>query len=428
MNYTESIDYIHSTLRFGSRLGLERMREFLKRLSDPQERLRFVHVAGTNGKGSTTAMITSILMAAGYKTGMYISPYVEEFRERIQINREMIPEDELAVRMTRIKAVIDGMIGDGISSPSEFEIITALALDFFADMGCDAAVLEVGLGGRLDATNIIERPEVSVICPISFDHMQYLGDTIAKIAFEKCGIIKKRCPVVSSYGQFSDAATVIRDVCLERNSKLYLPESSKLQGVLSDVFGCSFKYDGLDIRVNMGGRHQIQNSLTAITAARLLSENGWNITDSDIEEGIAATRFGGRLEVVTSSPLTIIDGAHNPDGINKLCGYIDNMLHGRKVIVVMGMLADKDCITCFPKIARRAAYMVTTRPDSPRALASETAAAYVKGICPCVSEPDVKKAVAIAVLRARPDDVIIACGSLYMIGEAKTALLENLSS
>jgi dihydrofolate synthase/folylpolyglutamate synthase len=359
---------------------------------------------------------------------MYISPFVEEFRERIQVNREMISEEELAIRMTRIKEVIDGMIEEGLNSPTEFEIITALALDYFAAMNCDVAVLEVGLGGRLDATNVIERPEVSIICPISFDHMQYLGDTIAKIAFEKCGIIKKGCPVVSAYGQFSDALEVIQGVSGERDSELHLPNPSKLTGVFSDVSGCSYRYDGLDIRVNMGGRHQIQNSLTAITAARVLARNGWKITGKDIEDGIAATRFGGRLEIVTTSPLTIIDGAHNPDGINKLCGYIDNMLHGKRLVVVMGMLSDKDCATCFPKIARRASFLVATKPDSPRALPPEKAAELIKGICPCAAEENVTKAVEIELKHLRPDDVLIACGSLYMIGEAKAALLKKLSS
>ena len=428
MNYEEAVEYIHATLKFGSKPGLARIGEFVKRLGDPHKKMKYVHVAGTNGKGSTTAMISSILIRAGYSAGMYISPFIENFRERIQLGGEMIPEDELALRTTRIKDIIEAMVAEGCDNPTEFTIITGLALDYFAAKGCEVAVLEVGMGGRLDATNIIESPEVSVITSIAYDHMQYLGDTLAKIAYEKCGIIKPGRPVVAAYGQPAEALEVIRATAAERGCELHIPDERAISDIRTDTFGGSYRYDGLDITLNMPGRHQIQNSMNAIAAARILQAEGFKISDEDIVKGISDTQFGGRLEVVAKEPLCLIDGGHNRDGVARLCEYIDRELAGRRLIAIMGMSADKDAKTCMGEVAKRSASMIVTEAVNIRALKADDGLKLVEGITRAEAEPDVEKAVKRAFELAEKDDIILACGSLYMIGDAKAAMIRELST
>jgi dihydrofolate synthase/folylpolyglutamate synthase len=384
MNYQQAIEYINSTARFGDKPGLERVGALLEAMGNPQKRLKFVHVAGTNGKGSTCAMIESILRAAGYKTGLYISPYVEDYRERMQVNRELIPKDELAALYTDVAAICRGdyQLPTGVrlpplqDPPRKFEIETAVAMQYFAGQNCDVVVLEVGMGGRFDATNIIDPPEVAVITSISFDHMQYLGDTIEKITFEKRGIIKPGCAVVEA-SALPPADTVLR----------------------SDLYGSKFIYKSKEYSISLIGAHQIENASVAIEAVNELRLRGWAVTDRCVTEGLASAKWGGRLEIVREQPLCIIDGAHNIDAVTKLCGAIDSFLKGRRLITVMAMKPDKPFEQCAPMLEQRSEHFIKT--DFANVAGAVNRALELAGV----------------------DGVVLACGSLHMIGDAKRVML-----
>jgi len=298
MDYNKALEFIHKTLNFGSKPGLERIRELCERLSNPQDSLKFIHVAGTNGKGSTVTMISCALEDAGYKVGKYTSPYIFDFRERIEINGKMIEKDELA----KITEVVANECAKMDDHPTEFEIVTAIAFVYFKQQNCDYVVLEVGMGGRLDATNIIKNPLVSVITSISLDHIQILGDTEEKIAKEKAGIIKDGMPCVA-YPLNSDSVNaVFEKVCTQTNSKFYLPDLSKLKVKSTVNNKLSFDYKGVRYTPALLGTHQIYNSLTAITALEIL-----NIETEHIQSGIARAVAHGRYEIISQKPRIIID-------------------------------------------------------------------------------------------------------------------------
>ncbi len=427
MTYEQALDYIHSTVRFGSKPGLKRIEGLLDALGNPQEKLRFVHVAGTNGKGSTCAMTAAVLQKAGYKTGLYISPYVEDFRERIQIDREMIPRSRLAELTGHIAGMIERVVASGGWQPTEFEIITALAMLYFSQEGCDLVVLEVGLGGRFDATNIIPPPLVAAIAPISVDHSAYLGDTIEDIAFEKCGIIKPGCVAVTCAGQASDAMRVIEDACRKKNVPLLAPDEGKLSFHDAGLEGSHFAYDGLEVSIGLRGAHQIQNALTALQIVRALRMQGVIIPDKAVRDGLAGTEWNGRFEVVRRSPLCITDGAHNPDAMAVLCAAIDSLLAGKRLVAVMAMMADKDYASCVPMLARRCAALVAVQVDLPRVLAAEKLAETAGQYCAAVyHDADIASGVRRALALADEDSAVLACGSLYMIGEAKRVFMEDM--
>ncbi|MCL2002519.1 MAG: Mur ligase family protein [Oscillospiraceae bacterium] len=371
MNYTQAIDYINSTARFGDKPGLERVRALLEAMGGPHERLKFVHVAGTNGKGSVCAMVESILRAAGYQTGLYISPYVEDYRERMQVNRELIPKDRLAELFTQTAALCEALP----DRPRKFEIETAAALRYFAEERCDIVVLEVGLGGRLDATNVIGAPEAAVITSISYDHMRILGDTLEQIAFEKRGIIKPGCAVVEASA---------------------LPPADRV--LSSDLYGSVFVYKGNEYAVSLMGAHQIENATVAVETAFALRGRGWAVPDAAILDGLRGARWNGRLEIVRDTPLCIIDGAHNADAVVKLCGVIDDLLRGRRLVTVMAMGPDKPFDVCAPMLAQRSEHFIRT--DFANAAAEARRAVSLAG----------------------DDGVVLACGSLHMIGDAKRAM------
>jgi dihydrofolate synthase/folylpolyglutamate synthase len=372
MNYRQAIDYINSTARFGDKPGLERVRELLTKMGDPHEGLKFVHVAGTNGKGSTCAMIESILRDAGYKTGLYISPFVEDYRERMQIDRELIPEDKLARLFTYARE----LCGQMEDRPRKFEIETACAMRYFADEKCDIVVLEVGMGGRLDATNVISAPEAAVITSISFDHMQYLGDTIEKITFEKRGIIKPGCAVVEASGLTPPVLTEL------------------------SLSGSRFTYIDEEYFIPLIGAHQLQNAAAAISAVNALQARDWRIPDGSIRNGLRTVRWNGRMEIVREAPLCMVDGAHNIDSVTKLCETIDSLLKGKKLYTVMAMGADKPVGLCAPMLEERSARFFLTGFDG------------------------VGGAVRQALALAAPEDAVLACGSLYILADAKKVMLE----
>lgn len=421
--YEEALAYIASRERFGSKLGLEPIGRLLDRLGNPQKGMNFIHVAGTNGKGSTTSMIAGALTAAGYQTGMYISPSVEAFSERIQINMAPAAEDRIAEAVFAVKAAADAMEAAGEGTPTEFEIVTSAAFLVYRRYGCDFAVLETGLGGRYDATNIIDPPLVAVITSVSYDHMAVLGDTLEKIAAEKCGIIKSGCPVVTYAEQRPEALQTIQDHCAATGSPLVIPRLDAFSVVSLDLNGTRFRYHGKDYVTPMTGIHFAKNALCAIEALNLLAEAGYAVDGAAIAAGIAGKPMAARMEKIYDAPCVLLDGAHNPDGIEKLCQTIDTVLKGRRIITVMGMLRDKEYDKCIPEIARRSNVFIATTPPSSRALpARETAAfAYGKAALVCIAQRT-DMAFISAMRFAKPGDVVLCCGSLSFLGGCKATL------
>ncbi|SCY69661.1 bifunctional folylpolyglutamate synthase/dihydrofolate synthase [Alkaliphilus peptidifermentans] len=431
MNYHEALEYIHGTYKFGSKLGLENISYLLKLLGDPQKDLKIIHIAGTNGKGSTAAFINEVLKEAGYKVGLYTSPYLETFTERIRINGVNIPEEELAEVTYIVKEKIELMVKEGRNHPTEFEVVTAIAFYYYAKEKIDFLILEVGLGGRLDATNVVEKPLISVITPIGYDHMEYLGDTIEKIAFEKGGIIKDNSLVVT-YPQESGAIGVIEELCTEKNSRLIVVSFDDINIHNSSIEGQEFTITVMDkayknIKIHMVGQHQIYNSATALTVLEALKKHhGIKIDDDSIYRGFLNTRWPGRLEVMKHDPLTIIDGAHNIHGAEALAKTLENQLENFSITLVLGMLKDKDVGGFVDKIVPLVDRVVLTKPDNPRAMEpqqlSEKLVRYNKEV---YVEVEIGKAVDCAFKLTKATEAIVVAGSLYMIGEARKHIREN---
>ncbi|MGI6590805.1 MAG: bifunctional folylpolyglutamate synthase/dihydrofolate synthase [Eggerthellaceae bacterium] len=357
-----------------SRLGLDRMVELMDRLGNPQAALRFVHVAGTNGKGSTCVFTASILQAAGYRTGLFTSPAIMDFTDRIRVDGRIISLDELRDVTLEIREQADAME----DHPTEFELMTAVAFVYFARQGCDICVVEVGMGGRLDSTNIIERSDVCAIAPIALDHMAFLGDTIAAIAREKAGIIKPGAMVVSA-AQERQADTVIRQVAGENNARLQFVRQSDVLGT-SDDFSYYLEPTWGHFQLGMLGSYQPQNAALSLEVIHALRERGWDIPDTAIRKGLASARWPGRFEVVGEAPTFIIDGGHNPQGARALVDSLAQRYPGRTVFFVMGVLADKDYRTMLDILIgyRQTRAIFTVTPPNERALSSSDLAAAVQ--------------------------------------------------
>lgn len=428
MNYQEALDFIHGTCKFGSKLGLENITYLLELLGKPQDRLKVIHIAGTNGKGSTAAYLHSILKEAGYRVGLYTSPYLQSFTERIQINGVDISEARLAELTAIVKDKIEDMVKAGRNHPTEFEVVTALAFLYYAEEEVDYLVLEVGLGGRLDATNVISNPLVSVITPIGFDHMQYLGDTLEKIAFEKAGIIKADGYTVT-HPQTEEVTDVFMEVCEKRNNRLYVNKLDALEIHHSGIDFQSFSAQILgkhyrDIKIQMVGIHQIHNCCTALAAIEVLRrERGLIIDDDSVYRGLLLTRWPGRMEVLMKKPLTIIDGAHNIHGAEALRANIEKLLKGYSITLVIGMLEDKDVDGFLKLVIPAVDKVIATRPDNIRGLSAEKLKERI--ICfekPLFQYDEVSSAVEGAFEITSEDGAILFAGSLYLIGEVRTAL------
>lgn len=428
MNYQEALNYINESHKFGIRLGLDNMRNLLELLGNPQDKLNVIHVAGTNGKGSTCSFMTSILKESGYKVGLYTSPFLETFTERIKINGENIPEEDVARIVTLIKEKIE----QGDIYPTEFEIVTAMAFYYYCEQGVDFVALEVGLGGRYDATNIIKTSDVSVITSISLDHVGILGDTVAKIAYEKGGIIKENGTVMV-YDQSDEAKDVIKDICKEKNAKYIEVKfddiNIKQSDIYSQVYDCSImgkKYKDLEIKLI--GDHQVNNSILALSAIDFLKETkGLKITEEDIRKGLINTKWPGRIEKIMEKPIFIIDGAHNEDGARSLAKAIDKNFNGKKATLLIGMLEDKDIDGVLEILMPYFNKVITTTPDNPRAIDSEKLkdkiSKYVDNI---VSKPSIEEAVEYTLKNSSEDDIVISAGSLYMIGTVRTLVNKML--
>ncbi|MDN5331844.1 MAG: dihydrofolate synthase / folylpolyglutamate synthase [Tepidanaerobacteraceae bacterium] len=433
LSYKEALEYIHGLTKFGIRLGLDRIKKLLEILGNPQEGIKILHVAGTNGKGSTCAMIDSILRAAGYRVGLYTSPYLEVFNERIKVGGRNIPDDDIARLTEKVKSAVEEMEKKGWGVPTEFEVVTALGFLYFKEQKVDFLVLEVGMGGRFDATNVIT-PLVSVITPISYDHQQYLGNTLTEIAREKCGIIKPGRVTVTA-PQDKEAMMVIDETCKKLSSPLVKVETEASYRLLEwGVDGQTFnlktskrEYDRLKIRLL--GDHQLDNAATAVVAVEALQSCGIDIPSEVVRKGLAEARWPGRLEILRQNPYVLIDGAHNPAGVKVLKEAILKYFPGKRIILVIGILNDKDYMNMLEEIIPIAQSVVSTRPDSPRALSAAELAESIKrlpfertpDIC---SSDDIKEAVDAALKMATPDDVVVFAGSLYLVGKVRS-LLKN---
>lgn len=432
MNYKEAMDYIHKVGNFGSNYGLERVEKLLELLGNPHKSLKVVHIAGTNGKGSTTSMVTSLLMGEGYNVGMYTSPFLEEFEERIQINRKNIDKEDLSKYVGIIKNEVGKVIEAGFGNPTEFEIITCLMFKYFYDKKIDYVVLEVGLGGRLDATNVVV-PKVSVLASISLDHVNILGNTIEEIAREKCGIIKNGVPVVV-YPQKNEAKKVIEEIGKEKNAKIiYVNEEDgellEIENTKESIYQ-KVKLQGIDkeykVSMSLLGEHQILNGVLALkTVETLLKEENKEI--NNIEEGFKKTTWAGRLEVLNKEPLIIIDGAHNIDGIKMLKNNIDKYFKFKKLYLIIGILADKQVKEMLDVILENVYEVVALTPNSTRAELAEELREEIKEYNIKVeSYESYEKGFKSVYEKAEKDDLILATGSLYMIGEIRGIIKRNI--
>lgn len=417
MNINETLSYIHSVSWMGSRPGLSRTRELLRRMGNPQNDMRFVHVAGTNGKGSTCAMTASILQAAGYRVGLYTSPYILRFNERMKVDGVDISDDELSEITEYVKPFAESME----EHPTEFELVTAIGFEFFHRRRCDVVVLEVGMGGELDSTNIIEPPLLSVITEIDFDHTGVLGNTIAEIASAKAGIIKAGSPVVSA-DNLPDSAAVIEQTCRERGCAHITPNYAAIENPSFYEEGIAFHFEGAEYRVPLFGKYQYRNAAMAITVAKALNERGLTVSDEHIRLGLSRVSWRGRFERLASKPLFIYDGGHNPQGVTAAVNSYRALYSDTKAVILIGVMADKDYALEIDTILPIAGHFVTVRPDNPRALPAEKLAEKIisqgGSATPAQS---VEEGVRLAVETAAGKIPVLALGSLYMYSELKEA-------
>ncbi len=448
MNFYDSMKYMDEVAKFGSVLGLKSITELLKRLDNPQDKLQFVHIAGTNGKGSTAAYIANIMAVAGYKIGRYISPTIRCYCERIQITDKTkasqvettyISEEAVARHITRIADVCDEMALDGYAHPTPFEIETAMGFLEFVDQGCDLVVLEVGMGGRLDATNIIKNTKVAVLTSISMDHMQFLGDTLAKIAFEKAGIVKDNCKVVS-YKQQPEAMEVIESVCKEKDAELMITDFDAMQNIRyridETVFDFSVEENVIincsvlkNLKVHLLGKMQVKNAAVAVNTALMLKKIGYNVTEESIFAGLDITSWNGRFEKIYDNPTIILDGAHNEDAAFALVEAMELYFPKKECIYVIGVLADKEYEKVLAITAKKAKSIYTITPNNSRGLDANFLAQCAMNYCSNVkATSSVNEALQLAIEESDKDNgyneetPIVVFGSLSFHEEVYSVL------
>ena len=420
MNATEAIEYIHSVCWKGSVPGLGRTQALLEKMGNPEKKLKFVHIAGTNGKGSTAAMTASILRKAGYRTGLYTSPYIYRFHERMQVDGMEITDEELSAVTEYVKPLAQSLK----ETPTEFELVCCIAFEYFVRKGCDIVVLEVGMGGAFDATNVIKTPEVAVITNIGLDHTEVLGDTLEKIAQTKSGIFKDNGHAVVYRGTPSVEA-VFERVCAERNTALVKADFASLKlkkhSLDGQVFDCG---DRKDLVLPLLGDHQLHNASVVLSVVDTLKQIGWNISEQNIRDGLRDVQWPGRFDIVSRSPLFIIDGGHNPQCIEALVKNIEDYLKDRKVIAITGVLADKDYADMYVPVMPYVHKFVCITPPNPRKLEAMELAKYLreKG-ADAVGSETIEDGVKLALREAGADGVILCFGSLYSIGSIRDAFV-----
>ena len=415
MNYTEALEYIHGVSWTFCKPGLERIGELCERLGHPEKKLKFIHVAGTNGKGSTSSMLDSVLRKAGYKTGLYTSPYIRVFNERMRINGENISNDELATLTEYIKPIADQMA----DNPTEFELITALAFEYFARNNCDVVILEAGMGGRLDSTNIIDTSVLSIITGIALDHTAFLGDTVEKIATEKAGIIKENTPVLYG-GADENAKAIIKAKAKEMRSEFQCVDYGNLKIKKIELDGSTFDFGNFaNLKIKLLGAYQPRNASIVVSAVEILRKNGFEISEETLREGLSTAEWQGRFEILSREPLIIFDGAHNPQGIEAAVESIKLYFKEEKVCIVTGVLRDKDYTHIAKMLSTVAMQAFTFTPDSPRALdASDYAATLCSAGINAIPSENVGEALSMAKTFATAKKCPIICvGSLYAYAE-----------
>lgn len=426
MTLSEAVNYYHSLQKFGIMPGLERIALLSERLGSPHKKLKFIHVAGTNGKGSTCTAISSVLCKAGYKTGLYTSPYVIDFRERIQLNMEMIAPEDLIKCTETVKKSIDALFNEGVTI-TEFEAVTAAAFLYFAENDCDFVVLETGLGGRFDATNIIDSPLCSIITSVSLDHTGVLGDTLGKIAFEKSGIIKKNCPVITSEKQPAEVREVIMNQAEEMTAELMLRNPDSLFKVIEEhITGTSVKSPYGTFEIPFSGLHQLDNMSLVTGAVEIMRKNGVHISDEAVCEGIKAARIPARTEIICRDPLVILDGSHNDGSTAALGDILRTHLNDKKILAVMGMMADKDCRKSLSNVVPCFNEVITVKPSNPRSMPASDLAEIVDSFSvksTAIDSPD--KGIKKAFEKISEFDALVVCGSLYLAGDVRD-LLKNI--
>ena len=418
MTKEEAVAYIEAYGWSKTRLGLSRTRELLRRLGDPQKTLKFIHVTGSNGKGSTCAMLDAILRRAGYRTGLYTSPYLQEFCERIRVDGENIPGDDLARVTERVRAAAEAMD----DHPSQFELVTAAAMLYFAERGSDIVVLEVGMGGEHDSTNVIDCPEVAVITNIGLEHTEYLGGTLEEIARTKSGIIKAGCSAVC-YDGAAEVTAVVEEVCREKGVPLRRVDMEKLTLLRSGLDGQRFLWGGGEYRLALLGGHQLHNVSAVLETVEALRARGWEIPARAVREGLADVKWPARFEILRREPLVIVDGGHNPQCAQALSESLRELLPGKRFVFLLGVLADKDYPRMLELLTPLAGEFVCLTPLSGRALAAEELSAYLRERGARASAHDgIAPGVRAALRAAGRDGIVVAFGSLYLVGAIRSEL------
>ena len=411
MTYEEALSYIHSVSWTFCKPGLERIRALCEALGNPQDRLRFVHVAGTNGKGSFCSMLSSVLRASGYKTGLFTSPYIRVFNERMAVDGEMIADDELAELVAYVRPIADAMT----DKPTEFELITAIAFEYFHRHACDVVVLEAGMGGRLDSTNVIREPLLSVITGIALDHTAFLGDTVEKIAAEKAGIIKDGRPVLYG-GEDRAAEAVIRDVAVAGGSRFYTVDYTALSCERMTLDGTRLHFGThRDVEISLLGLYQPRNAAVVLSAVDILRREGMDLPETAVKAGLLAATWPARFEILLREPLVMFDGAHNAQGIDAAVASLKHYFADQTLYVMTGVLQDKDYHAIARRLSEVASRAFVMTPDNPRALPAEDYAALLSSLGVAATPyPSVKEAFAAAKMTAKEDNVPLVClGSLY---------------
>ena len=422
MNYNESIEYIHSISWCFCKPGLERISELCQMLGDPQKELKFIHVAGTNGKGSFCAMLDSILRRAGYKVGLFVSPYVRHFNERITYNGEPISDEALSEVTSYVRPFADAMK----EKPTEFELITAIGFEYFKRVGCDVVILETGMGGRFDSTNIIDSPLLSVITGISIDHTAFLGDTVEKIAYEKAGIIKKNTPIIFG-GDDKGALEVISDVAQDMHAPLYLTDRESIGNVRYTLGGTLLDFgERHDISLSLLGSYQPYNAANVLTAVDILKDSGLDISEEAVRAGLASTVWHARFELISKDPIIIYDGAHNPEGICAAVASVAEYFPDRKLNVLSGVMKDKDHRMIASELSKIAARAYTVTPNNPRALPAPEYAAQLSSFgIEATPFESIPTALSAAIANSKETNTPLVClGSLYMYCELMDAFEE----
>ncbi len=414
MTLDQALSYIHRVDWRGSVPGLSRIDALLDKLCRPERTVKYIHITGTNGKGSTCAMTASVLQAAGYRTGLYTSPYIRRFNERMQINGVPIPDDDLCALVEEIQPLADSMP----DHPTEFELVTAIGLTWFARHHCDVVVCEVGMGGEFDATNVIPAPEVAALTNIGLDHTAFLGSTVEAIAATKSGIIKPGCHAVL-YPCPPSVEQVVAARCRAVGAPLTVADFNALRPVSHSLDGQTFDWPGLPgLHLPLLGQHQLHNAAVALTILDVLRRRGWHIPDDAIRTGLDAVEWPGRFQVVRRDPIVILDGGHNPQCMEALTQNVSDYLSGYPLTVLTGVLGDKDYAHMYGQLAAQAARFVTVTPRNPRALPASQLAEMLSALGkPVTACGTIAQGVDAALSLTPPDGAVLCCGSLYLLGD-----------